>query len=59
MDSSSKNDELMRRHYPININININSTKKEGDIFQRNSATTSTKTLNNRTYNITKSNNII
>lgn len=52
LNDSKQNEEIISSHYPINININISSNKKEGDIFQRNSASTSTKTTNKRIYNI-------
>lgn len=45
---------LQQGHYPININININNSKKEGDVFQRNSANVSTKGFAKRIYNINK-----
>lgn len=45
---------LQQGHYPININININNSKKEGDLFQRNSANVTTKGFAKRIYNINK-----
>lgn len=51
---TEKPNNFTQGHYPININININNSKKEGDIFQRNSANISSKAFSKRIYNINK-----
>ena len=44
---------------PIHINININNSKKDGDLFQRNSANFSSKSFSKRIYTINKGDFII
>ena len=39
---------------PIHININISNAKKDGDVFQRNSANFSSKSFSKRNYKIHK-----
>ena len=51
---SEQLSNLHQGHYPINININISNTKKDGDLFQRNSANISSKAFSKRIYNVNK-----